>query len=470
MTRRVPFLSRRLFHFSWCVLAAACVLAGAQHAVPSAALPVGLPSESATVVELRLDGAVMPLPAEYIVNGIDEANRTGAALVLITMNTPGGLDTAMRDIIQKIMASRVPVVAFVSPSGARAASAGFFILLSADVAAMAPGTNTGAASPIFIIGGAPVNIDETLRRKATNDAAAYIRSIADKRGRNVPLAETAVTDAKAFTEKEALLGKLIDLEATNVDDLLTKLDGRAVRRLDGSTTTLSLKNVVRAPLEMTTRQRWLARIAQPDVLFILVIVGLLGLYIEFNHPGLIVPGTVGAVALILAAVAMQILPINVVGILLLLAAIGLFVLEAKYTSHGLLAVGGVIAMLLGALFLIRSPLTGAGVSLGVALGVTIPFALCAVLLMRLVIKSYGWKPSAGVEEMVGKQGEVTEALNGAAAPPHRGMVFVHGELWRAVSQHPVPAGARVRITRVDGLTVHVEPIGKFSDPSARISS
>ena len=412
------------------------------------------------VIEMRISGAIMPLPAEFIVGGIDEAARRGASLVLITMNTPGGLDDSMRGIIQRIISSAVPVVVYVAPSGSRAASAGFFILLSADVAAMAPGTATGASTPIFVIGGSPVNIDETLRRKATNDASAYLRSIAAKRGRNVELAEKAVTEAKAFSEKEALDGKLIDLVAANTDDLLARLDGRTITLFDGSRVTLALKGAAREQVAMTTRQRWLGKIAQPDILFILLIIGVLGLYAEFSHPGLIVPGVIGVVSLVLMLVAVQVLPVTAIGVLLILLAIGLFILEAKYTSHGLLGIGGAGVMVLGALFLIRSPLTGAGVSLSTALGVTIPFAAVTIFLMRLVLRSFRWKQSTGLEGLIGLVAEVTEAIHGGseAASGRPGMVFVHGELWRAVAAEQVPKGARVRVVRVEGLTLHVKPV------------
>ncbi len=413
-----------------------------------------------TVVQLRIDDDIEPILAEYVSGGIAQAARDHASLVLVTMDTPGGLSTSMHDIIQRIIESPVPVVVYVSPSGARAASAGFFILLSADVAAMAPGTHTGAASPILAIGGYPVQIDETLRKKVLNDATAYLRSITSKRGRNVQLAESAVTEAKAFTEKESLDGKLVDLLARSSEDLLAQLNGRTIMRFDGSTMKLELENPVRVAVEMSARQKFLSRIVQPDVFFILLIVGVLGLYTEFTHPGMIAPGVVGAIALVLALLGMNILPVNFTGVLLILVALALFILEAKYTSHGVLGIGGVVAMLLGALMLVRSPLTSGGVSLGVALGVTLPFALITILLMRLVLRSRRWKQSAGAEQLLGAEGEVTAAVeltgaNGAG----QGMVFVHGELWRAVAQQQIPRGARVRVVKVEGLTLHVEPAG-----------
>jgi membrane-bound serine protease (ClpP class) len=416
------------------------------------AKPAGAATKGPTrVYEIRINGVIQSVTAEYIEAGFRAAEAANADVILITMDTPGGTDDAMREIIRTIIRSPIPVIAYVTPSGSRAASAGFFILLSADVAAMSPGTNTGAASPVFIgIGGSESENTKTLRRKATNDAAAYMRSIVGQRGRNVALAEQAVTEAKAFSEKEALQDKLIDLVAANTDDLLKQLDGRTIKRFDGSTIALDMKNVVRESYQMNRQQRFLSRLAQPDLVFILFLVGILGLYVEFNNPGLILPGVVGGVSLILALVGMQVLPINLFGVLLMIAALGLFILEAKYTSHGLLALGGVVAMLLGAMLLIRSPMTGLSVSLGTALGVTVPFGILTVFLMRQVIKSFGWKQAVGAEALVGKVGEVTQEIDG------KGMVFVAGELWRAAAAEKIPQGARVRVTRVEGLTVQVE--------------
>ncbi len=367
----------------------------------------------------------------------------------------------MQDIIQHILDSPVPVVVYVSPTGSRGASAGFFILLSADIAAMAPGTHAGAASPLLAIGGFPITVDPTLEKKIMNDATAFLRSYSEKRGRNPALAETAVTDGKAFTDDEALQGKLIDLIAKSPEDLLGQLDGRTITRFDGSVAKLDLHNPLFVTVGMSARERFLARIVQPDAFFILLIVGVLGLYAEFTHPGMVAPGVVGGISLILALFAMHILPVNFTGLLLIFAALALFILEAKYTSHGILAIGGVIAMLLGAFMLIRSPLTGAGVSLGVALGVTLPFAALTIFLMRLVLRTRGWKQTTGREQLTGAAAEVTEAIHAISGPAGEsvfaGMVRMHGELWRAVASQAIPAGARVRVLRVTGLTVQVAP-------------
>jgi membrane-bound serine protease (ClpP class) len=414
------------------------------------------------VVELRIGDEIEPIMAEYLDGGITGAVQQHASLILITMDTPGGLGSSMEDIIQHILSSPVPVAVYVSPAAARGASAGFFILLSADVAAMAPGTHAGAASPLIAVGGVPLNVDETLKKKILNDATAFLRSYAGKRGRNVAIAETAVTDGKAFTETEALNDKLVDLIANSPEDLFSKLNGQTIKRFDGSETRLNLNNPEVVAVEMSARQRFLARIVQPDVFFILLISGVLGLYVEFTHPGMIAPGVIGAIALVLALFAMHILPVNFAGLLLIIVALGLFILEAKYTSHGVLAAGGIIAMLLGAFMLIRSPLTGAGVSFGVALGVTVPCAVVTILLMRLVLRSRSWKQSSGKEQLLGTQAEVTEAfapVSAEGAPPSfQGMVRLRGELWRAVAPVAMPAGAQVRVVRVTGLTVHVMPM------------
>ena len=447
-------------------------------AAPSANAP-------ARVIELRIGDEVDPISAEYVVDGIEQAGREHASLVLITMDTPGGLETSMQDIIQHILSSPVPVAVYVSPTGSRGASAGFFILLSADIAAMAPGTHTGAASPLLAVGGYPVTVDDTLKKKILNDATAFLRSYTEKRNRNPTLAETAVTDGKAFTETEALNGKLIDLIAKSNDDLFAQLDGRTITRFDGSTMRLDLHNPQTTVLEMSLRQQFLARIVQPDVFFILLIAGVIGLYVEFTHPGMIAPGVIGAIALVLALFAMHLLPVNFAGLLLIVVALGFFLLEAKYTSHGVLALGGVVAMMLGALMLIRSPLTGAGVSVGAALGMTLPCAVITILLMRLVLRSRSWKPSAGAEQLLGAEAEVTEAIappaavtpsagapvagaaNGSQAAvdgSFRGMVRLRGELWRAVAAQPISAGAHVHVLRTTGLTVHVAPINEATSP------
>ena len=445
--------------FSARFLAAILTLAATLSAVAHATSQQEGPApNSPSIVTLHIDGEIEPVMAEYIDNGIDAANRENTALIVITIDTPGGLDSSMRAIIQHIVDSKSPVAVYVTPSGSRAASAGFFILLSADIAAMSPATHTGAASPIAAIGGYPVAIDETMKRKILNDATAYLRSYGAQRGRNVALAQTAITEAKAFTEKEALDGGLCDAIASSQDDLLAKLDGRTLTRFDGRTTQLRLANPRIVDVVMSGRQKFLARIVQPDMFFVLLLVGVLGLYAEFTHPGLVAPGVVGAIALVLALFAMHLLPINLAGLLLLALALALFILEAKYTSHGILGAGGGVAMLLGALMLVRSPLTGDGVSLGAALGATLPFGVMTIAMMRLVLRSRSWQPQTGIEELAREVGTVTTAIEGGSTLPKRGMVLIHGELWQASSDDTIAEGARVRVQRVDGLTLFVERV------------
>src|SRR5215469_826604 len=414
------------------------------------------PAENHTapvVVDLKLDGEVEPVLAAYIDEGLAEAARRPAALVLITMDTPGGLSDSMTDIIHHILDSPVPVAVFVAPTGARGASAGFFILLSADVAAMAPGTHTGASTPILLPGGFSMPVDEVLRKKLNNDATAFLRSFTEKRGRNPKLAETAVTEAQAFTENEAVSGHLIDLIAKDNDDLMKQLNRREIKRFDGKTVKLALDNYAIQEFQLSARQKFLARIVDPDIFFLLLLGAVLGLYTEFTHPGVVAPGVIGGICAVLALYAMHLLPVNFAGVMLILLAFALFILEAKFASHGVLLIGGIVSMFLGAIFLIRSPLTPAGVSMGVALGVTLPVAILSVFLMRLVLRSRQWKTATGREEMLGAEGVVTTALPASG----EGMIRVHGELWRAAADAPLPEGAVVRVTRVEGLKLFVEP-------------
>jgi membrane-bound serine protease (ClpP class) len=411
-------------------------------------------SSSPLVLELRLDGLVDPILATYIDEGLAEAANRHAGLVLITMDTPGGLSTSMQDMIQHILASPVPVAVYVSPTGGRGASAGFYILLSADIAAMAPGTHTGSATPVIAIGGfLPMQIDDAFRKKINNDATAFLRSFTERRGRNPVLAEKAITEGSAFTEKEALDGKMIDLIVSSPDELVRQLDGRMIKRFDGSEVKLALKNAARTPFELSARQKFLARIVEPDIFFVLLILGVLGVYTEFTHPGAVAPGVIGGICLILALYAMNFLPINLAGVFLILLALAFFVLEAKAPSHGVLALGGVVSMFLGAIFLVRSPLTPGGVSVGVALAGTVPFAVLAVVLMRLVLRSRKWKSATGKEELIGAHGVAMAQLPAGAV----GMIRVHGELWRAESSRPVQEGEAVRVLRVEGLKLYVEP-------------
>lgn len=409
------------------------------------------PETRPRVVVLTLDQMVHQVSAKYIIRGIKLANDTQADAVLLRMDTPGGLSNSMRAIVQAIFDSRVPVITYVAPSGSSAASAGFFILLAGDVAAMAPGTTSGAAHPV-IIGG--VQIGKTMEEKIENDAASYIRSIADKRGRNSKLAEEGVRQSRSFTEKEALEGNLINAVAATPEELLTKLEGKSVKRVNDTTVTLHLAGAVLDRLPMGRRERIFAWIADPNIAFLLGALGLACLYIEFTHPGLIAPGVVGAVALVLALYAFNLLPINTLGVLLILLALVLFALEVKVTSHGALAAGGVIAMIIGALILVDSPWPEARIRLSTALGVTLPLAAITIILLRLAVAARRRKVVAGEEAMVGSTGVAQTDLDPL------GKVLVRGELWEARATAKIPRGARVRVRGVDGLTLEVEPAGE----------
>jgi membrane-bound serine protease (ClpP class) len=447
----------RFFFLTRAKLAAVLFLLGVMSAAIFFLLPTATADEhssSPLVLELSLNGEVEPILATYIDEGLADAAKRHAALVLITMDTPGGLSDSMKDMIEHILASPVPVAVYVSPTGGRGASAGFYILLSADIAAMAPGTHAGAASPIIVIGGYIPQIDEVYRKKINQDAMAFLRSFTERRGRNPELAEKGITESKAFTEKEALDAKMIDLIVNSPDELLRQLDGRTIKRFDGTQVTLALKNSVRTSFELSMRQKFLARIVEPDVFFVLLILGVLGLYTEFTHPGVIAPGVIGGICLILALYAMHFLPVNFAGLFLIVLSLAFFILEAKAPSHGVLALGGVVSMFLGALFLIRSPLTSGGVSLGVAVAATVPFGILAVVLMRLVLRSRQWKSATGKEELIGEHGVAMTSLAAGA----EGMIRVHGEIWRAESSQPVQVGETVKVLRVEGLKLFVEPV------------
>lgn len=401
-----------------------------------------------TVVEISLDDIIEPITAEYVENGIRAANSEGATAVLLELSTPGGLDTSMRDIIRAIISSRAPVIVYVAPSGSRAASAGFFILLSADVAAMAPGTNTGAAHPVLM---GDANVGKTMETKIENDAAAYIRSLAGKRGRNAQLAEQGVRESKSFTDTEALNDHLIDLIANSPQELLKSLDGRSISRFDGSTTVLHLTDPDIVPFSMTSRERFLAHIADPNIAFILGALGVLCLYVEFTHPGMILPGVTGAVAIVLALYAFHMLPVNYTGVVLIALALVLFGLDVKANSHGVLTAGGIISMVVGAMILVQSPLPGAQIQLSTALSVTLPVAVISAILLRLAVRAHRNKAITGEQGMIGAVGVARTDL----AP--EGKVLIHGEIWEAQAAEAVPTGTRVRVRSLQGLKLMVEP-------------
>lgn len=398
------------------------------------------------VIAVDIDGVIHPITVDLLAHALDQAASQNADAVLLRLNTPGGLLDATREINEKIVASRVPVIAYVTPSGGRAASAGFFILEAADVAAMAPGTNTGASSPVSLTG----TMDDTMRHKVENDASAWLRSTVEKRGRNVELAETTIRDASSFTEKEALDKHLIDLIAPSEQKLFDALDGREITRFDGRKEVLHLAGAEVVPYDLTLRERVISAIADPNIGFILLIVGALGLYVEFTSPGLILPGVAGGILLLMGVSSLAVLPLSWVGVSLLLLGATLFVLEAHFASHGVLGSGGTVALVLGALMLIDGP-PAMRIHLVTALSVSIPFALITMFLLSLAIRARRNKSLMGGEGVLNEIGEARTAL----APA--GKVFVHGEYWDAVSSSPVEPGAEVRVVAVDGMKLSVEP-------------
>jgi len=400
------------------------------------------------VIAVDVDGIVHPVTTEVVGSAIAQARAEHAAALLIRLNTPGGLMDAMRETIEEMLACPVPVIAYVAPSGGRAASAGFFLLEAGEVAAMAPGTNTGAAHPVAYGG----EMDAVMKAKVENDAAAYLRSIVSKRGRNSQLAETAVRESHSFTEREALDQHLIDLVAPNDNALMTALEGRTVTRFDGTTQTLHLAGAEIEDYQPSLRQKVIAAIADPNIALVLLVIGALLIYVEFTSPGLVAPGAIGAILLLLGLSALTVLPINWLGAALLLLSITLFVLEAKFAAHGVLAVSGAFSMVLGAVMLVDSPLPEMRVHLSTALALALPFSAITVLLLSLAIRARRNKAQTGAEGMVGEIGSAMTAL----APA--GKIFVHGEYWDAVSSSPVAAGAQVRVTDIAGLQLKVEPM------------
>jgi len=412
----------------------------------AAVMAAFIPSAGADIPVVELVGVVHAVSAGHVAAAIDQADAAGAPLLVIRMDTPGGLDSSMRQIVDKMLNCRTPVVVFVGPSGARAASAGFVIALAADVAAMAPGTNIGAAHPVSALG---PNMDEVMAKKAASDAAAYVRGKAERRGRNVEMAEKAVLESRSFTEREAKDAGLIDLVAKDVPELIRALEGREVRRFDGSAVTLRLEGQRTSTVAMTWRQQVLSLIARPETLFLLLLGTLAGLGAEISHPGTLFPGILGTVCLILFLFATQILPVSAAGVLLILLAVAMFAAEVKVQSYGLLTVGGLAAMILGALMLIDSPDPGVRIPLGTLLPAAAVMAGGTILLVRLVIQAQRRVPVTGDKGLIGQHGVADTPL----AP--EGWVRVLGERWRGVADAPVSPGDDVTVTSVEGLTLRV---------------
>jgi membrane-bound serine protease (ClpP class) len=421
------------------------VSAPIRRAVLAAAITSSAAVARAEIPVIELEGAIHPVSAGYVVTALDRAEAAGAPLVVIRIDTPGGLDTSMRQIIDRILRSRMPVAVWVGPSGARAASAGFVITIIADVAAMAPGTNIGAAHPVSGLG----SVDETMAKKMASDAAAYVRGKAERRGRNVELAEKAVLESRSFTEREALEGKLVDLIAPDVPALVRALDGKEVKRFDGSAVTLHLNGQSTRTVAMNWRQRVLSVIARPDLLFLLLLGAMAGIGAELTHPGLIFPALLGTLCLVLFLFASQAIPISGTGVLLIALALVLFAAEMKVHSFGLLTAGGIASIILGAMMLVDAPEAEMRVSLGTLLPAAAVVAVGTMLLVRLVIQAQRRRPLTGASAMVGEKGMAETPLEPA------GWVIVHGERWRGVADSPVSAGQTVTVAAVEGLTLRV---------------
>ena len=402
----------------------------------------------ADILKVRIEGVIDPITSEFITSAVSRAEQMNAHFLLIELSTPGGLGLSMQEIIQKILNSKVPVVCFVGPKGARAASAGFFILLSADVAAMAPGTNTGAAHPVF-----PFGVEnKVMLEKVKNDALAGLRSIVQRRKRNYELAEKGVLESKSYTAQEALEGGLIDLIAEDGEELLQKLEGREITRLTGSKQQLQVTGQTVTLMEMTLRQKILSTIADPNFALILGVIGLLGLYLEFTQPGLIFPGVVGGICFLLALLGFSLLPVNLIGVLLLLLALGLLVAEVKVQGFGLFGMGGVVAMILGLLFLVDAPYPELRIDVGLAVAVAVSFALIFMFLLHLVIRSHHRRVTTGEPRLVGTLGRARTDISAEG-----GKVFVNGEWWDAVSASPIAKGSHIRVVGGEDMILRVAP-------------
>jgi membrane-bound serine protease (ClpP class) len=415
-------------------------------------LSVGSPAVRADspVVLATYEGVINPVAAEYLHDALAFAESQRAQALIIQLDTPGGLDTSMRLIIKDITSAPLPVVVYVAPSGGRAASAGVFITLAAHIAVMSPGTNIGAAHPVSMGGG---EMDKTMKEKVENDSVAYLKSIAEQHGRNVAWAEDAVRKSVSATEKEALEKKIIDLVADDLQALLEKLDGRRVALTTGSTT-LRTKGAPIQEFSMGWRLEMLKALSDPNIAYVLMSIGMIGLLAELYNPGAILPGIVGAISLILAFYSFQSLPINYAGVLLVLLGVILFILEVSVTSYGLLAIGGVISMILGSLMLMKAEAPFLQISWSVILPVVISAAAFSLFVLGMGVRAMRRRPVTGGEGMIG--------LVGVARTPvaPQGRIQVRGELWDAISEEPLQPGDTAEVTRLDGLTLHVRPTGK----------
>ncbi len=402
------------------------------------------------VLLIRVDGAITPASAEYIVNSVESAEKEHVAALVIEMNTPGGLLESTRKIVQGILGSSVPVIVYIYPAGSRAGSAGVFITLSANIAAMAPGTNIGAAHPVG--GGIGSDTSSVMSEKITNDAAAFVRAIAQKRHRNALWAEEAVRRSISNSESEALRDSVIDLVAPNLDSLLKMVNGRTVET-SGGPVVLKTADVKVEFVPMNWRENFLGIISDPNITYILMMIGIFGIMFELFNPGSILPGVIGAISLILAFYAFQTLPVNYAGLALILLAVVLFIAEIKIVSHGLLAIGGIISMFLGSLMLIRSPFELVSISLTLIITTVLVAAVFFLWVVGLGLKAQQRKPTTGLEGMVGEAGVAMTAIK----PGSAGQANVHGEIWKAVSDQSVRAGDRIIVESFENFTLKVKP-------------
>ncbi|NVM57396.1 MAG: nodulation protein NfeD [Desulfobacterales bacterium] len=414
-------------------------------AVLFGAFPPAARAAKGEVYVVKVSGTINPGLAEYVIRSMEKATTEGAACVVIQLDTPGGLALSMRSIVMHMLSMEIPVVVYVSPSGARAASAGVMITLAADIAAMAPGTNIGAAHPVSL---GQKKIDKTMAEKIVNDMVAYTKSIAEKRGRNSEWAEKAIRESVSVTEKEAVELKVIDLVAEDLDDLLEKIDGRKLKDKG----TLHTKGVRRVALTESHRDKILKTLSDPNIAYLLMMIGLAGLYFELSHPGAIFPGVIGAICLILAFFAFQTLPVNYAGILLIAVAIVLFILEMKVTSYGLLSLGGIISLFLGSLMLFQGTAPEMRLSWEVLIPTVIMVSGFFVVVAGLVFRSQISKPRTGNKGLIGEVGVAKSRLD------PEGKVFVHGELWNAVAGGTIEPAAKVRVVGVDRLMLKVERV------------
>ena len=409
----------------------------------------GETEEKAPVFVIEVEGIINPATAKFITESIEQASQEGAQCLIIELDTPGGLMDSMRNIVKKILTSNIPIIVYVAPRGARAASAGVFITLSAHIAVMAPSTHIGAAHPVTL--GAEGKESKTMTDKIVNDTVSYIKTIAKSRGKNVDWAERAVRKSVSITEEEALKQNVIDMISPDLQDLLSKLDGKVVK-FDGVSRTLLTKGVKPKTMQMSWRYRLLDTISNPTIAYILLMLGIYGIFFELSNPGAILPGVVGGIFLILAFYALQMLPINFAGLALILFAIILFIAEVKVVSHGLLAVGGVISLLLGSLMLIETPTEYMRISLSVIIPAVLVSAAFFTFAVTKAVKARLTKPTTGTEGLVGEIGTASTPI----AP--EGKVYIHGEFWNATSDQMIETGERIQVIGVTNLKLRVKKI------------